>query len=225
MNLNVDIVYIMHYRPLKERLDHIEETMKENQIEYLLFDMEPSDDISEYFLNDFESRKNKLSKFPGNLPKKDVKASEISLAYKHVKALEHMVLNKHETALFLEDDAILCNDFSKIASQFIDSTPADWDMIFPGNGCNLRIDRRRIKPGQNAYKKAHPATKCTDSYFIKKSAAEKILSTIKPFNIAIDWELNYQLYYHDLNVYWFEPFLVQQGSSGAGTGVWKTTIN
>ena len=97
-------------------------------------------------------------------------------------------------------------------------------MIFPGNGCNLRIQPSRIKENQVAYKKEHPATKCTDSYFIKLSAAKKLLTTIKPFNIAIDWELNYQLKLHNFNVYWFEPFLVQQGSTGAGTGIWQTAI-
>tara|TARA_B100001094_G_C18009127_1_gene709197 strand:- start:119 stop:796 length:678 start_codon:yes stop_codon:yes gene_type:complete len=224
MILNVDKVYVMHYRPLTERLTHIDSHLKQHGIDYSLFDMEPEVDLQDYFINDFDLRKSKLSNFPGNLPKKEVKSSEISLAYKHVRALEDMVKNNAETALFLEDDAILCNDFSNLANHFVNSTPADWDMIFPGNGCNLRIDSRRLQQGKHSYKKSHPATKCTDSYFIKLSAAKKLISTIKPFNIAIDWELNYQLFLHDLSVYWFEPFLVQQGSTGAGTGIWQTAI-
>lgn len=224
MILNVDKVYVMHYRPLTDRLEHIKTTMKAHNIEYSLFDMEPGDDLSYYFMNDFEARKSKLANFSGNMPKKDVKKSEISLAYKHLKALEDMVNNKINIALFLEDDAILCNDFSKIANNFLSRTPSDWDMIFPGNGCNLRIHPSLVNQSQVSYKKDHPATKCTDSYFIKLDAAKKLLTTIKPFHIAIDWELNYQLKYHDFNVYWFEPFLVQQGSSGAGSGVWPTTI-
>ena len=224
MILNVDKVYVMHYRPLSERLVHIKKHLAEHNIKYSLFDMEPQNDLGEYFIDNFSIRKSKLSNFPGNLPQKAVKASEISLAYKHVRAIEDMVKNNVEVALFLEDDVILCNNFSETANTFIDSTPDDWDLIFPGNGCNLRIDPRRLLPGKNAYKKSHPATKCTDSYFIRLSAAKKIISTIKPFNIAIDWELNYQLFHHDLNVYWFEPILVQQGSSGAGVGIWKTAI-
>ena len=224
MILNVDKVYVMHYRPLSERLTHIKKHLDEHSIEYSLFDMEPTNDLDDYFTDSFDLRKSKLSSFPGNLPQKAVKVSEISLAYKHVRAIEDMVDNNIERALFLEDDVILCESFSKIANTFIDSTPNDWDMIFPGNGCNLRIDSSRLLPGKNAYKKSHPATKCTDSYFIKLSAAKKIISTIKPFNIAIDWELNYQLLHHNLNVYWFEPFLVQQGSSGAGVGIWQTAI-
>ena len=225
MSLNVDAVYVMHYRPLTERLEHLEKMMSANGIPFTLFDMEPDDELDDYFVDDLEVRKAKFSLFPGNVPSKDVKTSEISLAYKHVKALEHMVSKGHSTALFLEDDAILCNNFSQIANEFVRSTPDDWDMIFPGNGCNLRIHPSLVNQNQVAYRKDHPATKCTDSYFIKISAAKKLLKTIKPFNIAIDWELNYQLKHHDFNVYWFEPFLVQQGSSGAGTGIWETTIN
>jgi len=224
MILNVDKVYVMHYRPLTERLTHIQSHLRDQNVDYSLFDMEPKDDLDDYYLDDFDIRKSKLSNFPGNRPTNDVKTSEISLAYKHVRALEDMVHNNIQIALFLEDDVILCDNFSDIANKFIDSTPDDWDMIFPGNGCNLRIDPRKLLPGKNSYKKSHPATKCTDSYFIKLSAAQKILSTIKPFNIAIDWELNYQLFFHDLNVYWFEPFLIQQGSSGAGVGIWQTAI-
>jgi len=225
MTLNVDIVYVMHYKPLGERLTHIKQMMQSQNIDFVVFDMEPEKDLDEYFIDSLDVRKQKFSLFPGNQPTKDVKRSEISLAYKHVKALEHMVENKYQKALFLEDDAILCNDFANVANHFVEQTPEDWDMIFPGNGCNLRIHPSKIRQNQVAYKKDHPATKCTDSYFIKLSAATKLLTTIKPFNIAIDWELNYQLKHHDFNVYWFEPFLVQQGSSGAGTGIWKTTIN
>ena len=43
-------------------------------------------------------------------------------------------------------------------------------------------------------------------------AAKKILSTIIPFTFPIDFELNYQMELHDMNVYWWEPPLVAQGS-------------
>lgn len=224
MNLNVDAVYVMHYKPLVERLTHIQDLMSSHNIEYTVFDEEPGEKLDEYFFDDYDTRKNKLLLFPGNQPQKDVKDSEISLAFKHVRALEKMVKDNIPVALFLEDDAILCDNFSSIANIYLANTPEDWDMIFPGNGCNLRIDQSRIKPGQLSYLKEHPATKCTDSYFIKLDAAKKLLTTIKPFHIAIDWELNFQLKHHDFKVYWFEPHIIEQGSDGAGTGIWRSAI-
>ena len=224
MNLNVNAVYVMHYKPLAERLVHMNNMLTNQGIDFSVFDSEPENNLHEYFIDDFEIRKQKLSLFPGNQPSKNVKTSEISLAYKHVLALEKMVNDNVDVALFLEDDAILCDNFSSVANEYLRNTPDDWDMIFPGNGCNLRIHQSRIRQGQVAYKKDHPSTKCTDSYFIKLDAAKKLLTTIKPFHIAIDWELNFQLKHHNFNVYWYEPYIVQQGSTGAGTGIWRSAI-
>ena len=224
MNLNVNAVYVMHYKPLAERLVHINNMLSKQGIDFEVFDGEPENNLSEYFVDDFDVRKQKLSLFPDNLPSKNVKVSEISLAYKHVLALEKMVADNVEVALFLEDDAILCENFCAVANEYLARTPEDWDMIFPGNGCNLRIHPSRIRQDQVAYKKEHPSTKCTDSYFIKLETAKTLLATIKPFHIAIDWELNFQLKHHDFNVYWYEPYIVQQGSTGAGTGIWSSAI-
>ena len=44
------------------------------------------------------------------------------------------------------------------------------------------------------------------------SGLKKVLDTIIPFTFPIDFELNYQLSLHDMNVYWWEPPIVQQGS-------------
>mgnify|MGYP003661463581 CR=1 FL=1 len=51
-----------------------------------------------------------------------------------------------------------------------------------------------------------------DSYIIKKSAAKKILNNIVPFTLPIDFELNYHMASHDMNVYWWDPPITKQGS-------------
>ena len=104
------------------------------------------------------------------------------------------------------------NWHGRIQNQNIERTPEDWDYIFIGSGCNLRINPKLVLPEKVAYKKEHPATKCTDSYCITFSAAKRVLSTILPFTLPIDFELNYQLERHDMNVYWWEPPIVVQGS-------------
>jgi GR25 family glycosyltransferase involved in LPS biosynthesis len=117
-----------------------------------------------------------------------------------------------ESCLILEDDVVFAENFTEQFNKSLKNTPEDWDMICIGSGCNLRISSDRLIPGQIAYKKQHPASKCTDSYIITKKAAEKICKTIVPFNFPIDWELNYQLWHHNMNVYWWEPPVTKQGS-------------
>ena len=55
MSLNVDAVYVMHYRPLTERLEHLEKMMSANGIPFTLFDMEPDDELDDYFVDDLLS--------------------------------------------------------------------------------------------------------------------------------------------------------------------------
>ena len=186
------------------------------------FDCEPSEaQLEEYLVDDKQARANKLGYFNNNDPGANLKKSEISLAYKHVKIYEDIIANNYSTALVLEDDVLLARDFVNLCNTFLAVTPSDWDMIFPGSGCDLRVEQHRIVQGQVAYRKDHPASKCTDSYFLTLNTAKKLISTIKPFNLPIDWELNYQLLHHDMNVYWWEPPVVQQGSQ---IGVYSCAI-
>tara|TARA_R110002051_G_scaffold324514_1_gene422105 strand:- start:833 stop:1441 length:609 start_codon:yes stop_codon:yes gene_type:complete len=135
-----------------------------------------------------------------------------SLGCKHIQAYKDIVFNRYKSSLILEDDVILCDSFEEKFNLFLSQTPSDWDFIYIGSACGLRVDWCEVNPEQSAYKRYHPASKCTDSYCIKLEAAEKILETIIPFSCPIDFELNYQMELHNMNVYWWEPTLVEQGS-------------
>ena len=56
------------------------------------------------------------------------------------------------------------------------------------------------------------ATRTTCSYLVNKQFCEKILSTIIPFEYAIDHELNKQMNIHNINAYWSNIPLVKHGS-------------
>ena len=77
----------------------------------------------------------------------------------------------------LEDDVLFTDNFTEIFNKNLESTPEDWDYIFPGSGCDLRVPKAKLEEGKIAYLKNHPATKCTDSIIIKLDAA-KILKTL-----------------------------------------------
>ena len=47
---------------------------------------------------------------------------------------------------------------------------------------------------------------------IKKEVARKIVDSILPFNLVIDWELAYQFYKLDLNIHWIKKPIFFQGT-------------
>lgn len=203
MSLEVDKVYMIHYTPLKER--------KQRLLESIPFDMQwiESEPKHQYWNTD---KKNWEEKVIPHIPYRQLKESEISLAHKIIEALKDIVKNGYKRSLIFEDDVILIEDFVNTFNANLSATAQDWDFIFIGSGCNLRVPRNRLVEGQVAYKVPHPATKCTDSFCVTLEAAKKVLDTIIPFTFPIDFELNYQLALHDMNVYWWEPPIVQQGS-------------
>lgn len=217
----VDKIYVAHYSRLKERKKNLEKQLKIYNLECLWIEQEPSDTFTKnkYSSNDWDEKFKKMNQL--SYPKKrQLRKAEISLEFKHIKIYQDIVNNNIDTALILEDDAIFEEDFLKKFNFNINATPKDWDFIFIGSGCNLRIDKEVLN-SNIAYKKEHPASKCTDSYIIKKEAAAKILETIFPFTFPIDFELNYQMFIHDMNVYWWEPPIVYQGSQN---GVYRSEI-
>ncbi|HBY68657.1 MAG TPA: hypothetical protein DEG69_13455 [Flavobacteriaceae bacterium] len=220
--LCIDKIYLAHYTPLVDRKTNMLDQLSRLNLEAQWIEGEPD----ENFINQWYSKEEWDEKFVSmgtqNYPsKRQLKRSEISLEYKHIKIYEEIVKNNVSSALILEDDAVLCENFTSKFNFNMMSVPMDWDFIFIGDCCNLRIPKNRIVDGRVAYRKEHPASKCTDSYIIKLESAKKILETIKPFTFPIDFELNYQMYLHDMNVYWWEPPLVTQGSQN---GLYRSVI-
>jgi GR25 family glycosyltransferase involved in LPS biosynthesis len=220
--LNVKKTYILHFSPLVERKQRLVGVLRQEKINGYWIEKEPTTkEISLLYSeqeNQWEAKINKMKIFS---PKRKLNYAEISLNYKHIKAYEDIVKNNLDTALILEDDVILEDNFSEKFNKQLEMTPPDWDVIFIGSGCNLKIPSEQIKKGTTAYLKEHPASKCSDSYIIKKSSAEKFLNNIIPFTFPTDFELNYQMLIHNMKVYWWEPSITKQGSE---TGLFKTSL-
>jgi len=222
--LSVNSVYIAHYSPLIERREFLKKQFSINNINsYEWFEQEPNFEELDKWCDTMGISWDRKMRMPplSYIPRRELKASEISLAYKHIKIYEDILKNGVDVSLVLEDDVVLADDFVNKFNQMLHDTPSDWDMIFIGSGCNLSIPESEMVMGQTAYRKSHPATKCTDSYLITLSATNKIMKTIFPLTFPIDFELNYQLLMHDLRVYWWEPPLVKQGSQ---CGIFRSRI-
>lgn len=145
-----------------------------------------------------------------------LKNGEISIAIKHTIAMEKIANGDEEFALVLEDDCLFHESFDEAFKVYLSSTPIDWDIIHVGNGYGMIPENYRASFEDIAYLMNHPASRCAEAILVKKSAAQKIAKTMKPFVLAADWELAYQYYINNLNVYWWQPALITQGShSGA----------
>lgn len=205
--LNIDQAYMIHFKPLIDRKKAIKDSIK---FDLKWIDEEP---VEQTWTYDRDTWQDKDKNMTGtHLGYRRLSDGAVSCTDKHIQAYKDIVLNKYETVLILEDDVVLHDGFEDSFNLFLSQTPNDWDFIYIGSCCDLKVDWCNVDPKRPAYKKSHPASKCTDSYCIKLEAAEKILDTIIPFSFIIDCELNYQMELHDMNVYWWEPRLTKQGS-------------
>jgi|7_EtaG_2_1085326.scaffolds.fasta_scaffold00068_43 GR25 family glycosyltransferase involved in LPS biosynthesis len=224
--INVDKIIVLHYEPLVNRKTLLKAFLKQYNIEATWITKEPSKtDLKRFYKYSSDNwnkktRPEEIGEF-GTLPPRKLGKSELSLLYKHYIALKRIVREKYETTLLLEDDVLFTEDFVNIFNSHLKNTPADWDYIFPGSGCQLRVPKALLEKDKIAYLKSHPATKCTDSMIIKLNAAKKMLSTFNEWDLPADWEFNYQLKEHDMKVYWWEPPVIAQGSQ---TGIYKSAI-
>ena len=211
----VNKVYIAHYTPLESRKESLISKLDSFGVQAAWIEDEPTrQDIDNLHTNTPILWNHKLQNldYGGPIPHKQLTRSELSIAFKHLKIYEDIVKNGIQTALVLEDDVVFEEDFVNKFNFNLMSTPNDWDLIFIGSGCNLRIPPNNVISGKIAYKKEHPASKCADSYLINLSASDRILNTIIPFTLPIDFEINHHMRIHDMSVYWWEPPVITQGS-------------
>lgn len=202
------IIYIAHYLPLKERKQNIIEQLF-NKYNHIFIENEP--DIN--FINKFDT--NKLSK------------AEISLFFKHIECYKVISKNNKLYNLILEDDVILENDFKnyiyKAINELNELNNNKNYIIYIGNCLHLHIEDNKIKKDKFLYK--HHMSKCADSYLIDKLTANKFLDYFYNYNKKItkpiDHWMNDVIKYMDLNVFWLEPTIVEQGTQN---GKFKTSI-
>lgn len=220
--LNVEKVFITHYLPLVERKTTLEKSLKDNLINAQWVEQEPENVSSFYqFSENNWQEKIKPFNYGTTIPPRMLKKSELSLAFKHIQIYKRIVENNIKNALILEDDVILINNFVKNFNFYLENNPKDWNIIFIGSGCDLRIPLEKRQKNVTAYLKDHPAGKCTDSYIINLETAKNILNSINKITLPIDFELNYLMWMNKCKVFWWEPALVMQGSQ---CGFFNSTI-
>ena len=225
MKLKIDKIFIPHYTKLKDRKKFLARQLKKKSIIPIWvekFDQEDIDSlINKTYAPEPKLWQKRCLNFYENPPSyRKLKKSEISLALKHLECYRQVVDKEIKEAIIMEDDVVLDKNFCETFNFYLKQTPRDYDMIFfgsafswdklnSGSGNSIPL---AIQPAKYAYKRAHPATNCTDSYIITFGAAKKLLNKIDKIVMPIDFELNYYLKILNFNAYWWVPGLTKIAS-------------
>ena len=202
-------IFVLHYSKLVDRKKHIlEQFNKQGIIDYEFIEKYDKDAITDYERNLFDT---------------NYKKSTMSLHLKH-NYLYNIIADNYERALIFEDDVILCDNFIDKLNNYITQLPEDYDMLFIGDGCNLHIEKHKLIPNKNIYEKClyptswggNGASRCSDSYIITKTCANKLCEYINnledKIKLPIDWWLNVAARDNNFKVYWAESTIVTQGT-------------
>jgi GR25 family glycosyltransferase involved in LPS biosynthesis len=192
----IDKIFIIHYPKLAERKQYLLDIFKQYNITNYEFYEENSRDTIKPEKIDMYLKKGVRMRIP-----------HICITISHIEIYKKIIENDYKMCLILEDDAILCANFIEQFNNYINVLPNDFELGFINSGCGLHA-----KTIENTiwYKEYRTRTCC--GYIITNTACKKLLTTIIPFRDAIDHELNRQILIHNIQTYWCEPVLINDGS-------------
>ena len=216
-------VYIIHYSKLKDRKLYLDNFLDSNFKDFKFitdFDKEKLKivNVNETYIEDPEVFKEKIFELwkLDNLEYRKLSDAEISCFFKHIQALREAANSKSDFSLILEDDVIPVEKFAKGYNKMINNlSNLNWDIVFIGSGIGKNFIYKKMGKKvlfSKPQKVEHPASNCADSYIVKKDIAKKLLTNFTTFHLSYDWELAYQMYKLELNVYWATRPLFKQGS-------------
>ena len=216
-------IYIIHYTKLTDRKKYIENLFSNLKVNYEFIEVYDKENLDEKIVNSFykvdkEQHDHKVSLWGEKANNfYELTLPEISCSIKHIHALKKIQSENYDYSLILEDDIIPKNkNFINEVFKLI-QTNRQWDVLFIGEGMgknykNKKIGFRRYLPFKKIYKIKHPATNCLEAYIVKKECVDQILDGLLPINLVIDWELAFQFFIKNLNIFWTKKSLFFQGS-------------
>jgi hypothetical protein len=193
MNDIIQKIYIIHYTPLVERKNYILHFFNNNGI------------TNYEFRNQFQ-RENLTSELKEKYFKLDnLNPAQICITIEHIETYREIMntIDENKWSLILEDDSIFTPDFISNINKYMSNVPEDAEYLDISD--YFKINSQNMWERQNG-------TRTNCAYLIKKKTCEKLLETIIPFINVIDHELNHQFKLHNINVYWSNLSLIEQGT-------------
>ena len=153
------------------------------------------------------------------LSPKSLTLGEIGCAISHIRAYEHIVENKIESAIILEDDAIVSHFFKEIDQDALNKVKKNHDLIFLDHGkAKSYFLKKKLYEGYRLvhYKSPSKNSKrfitCTAAYLITQLGASKLLNYAYPVRMPSDY-LTGLIQKTKINAYGIEPPCVFRGLS------------
>lgn len=228
-------IFVVHYKKLTERKKYLADALQyfaeRNKLEFI-------EDYDRDFISEYDTMYHKNKDLwikrvnglyrdePGY---RDLKNSEICNSLSHLDAMKRIVDQKLNRAIIIEDDVIINNNFIHNIDKFereLENQSEKFDFAFFGSSFSINIlDNANlsesVKVDINTYKKIPGKTRTVDAYIVTYDAAKKILDNIKEIVLPFDFELNYFFKELNMNVYWYDPGFISQGSM---TGNYSSSI-
>lgn len=145
-----------------------------------------------------------------------LRPAEISCSLKHIAAWEQIAAADSPGAFVFEDDVLLdCRRFKTVAAAALAEFSVGADAagyLSLGDGCALYVPWTKLRRGRYLY----PAeqVRATDSYFLTKAAARRMLEMIgrEGFYLPADHLINRLCHQLAIPILWLSPTVVCQGS-------------
>jgi GR25 family glycosyltransferase involved in LPS biosynthesis len=180
-------IFVIHYKKLINRKNHILEQFKKHNIndyEFIEIDREDLD-------------KQDISMFKENYSK-----SQIAISLSHFYAYKE-IRDKYDHGLIFEDDVMIATDFYKRMLFGLNTVPSDWEIYLLGLIC-LKCDVKSDYISVNRFWGTH-------GYLLKKESAAKLVSNFdKLIDKQIDADISLLIKQNKIKVYAINPIIVAQ---------------
>ena len=214
--------HIIHFRELYRRKEYLNTVVKDA----VWFDELDRNTIAKEILELYYKPNNKSEwvrrcddLYKEVPPFREQTPGDLCCSLSHVEAWRAFSCDDEsdDWGLFLEDDAILCDNFYEVLDNILQVIP-ECDAIFLGGGfphtvaptLNIR------KAGKFQFiQKTHPATNCLCAYMLNKKTALGMYNYLMRHKIVlpIDFEVNFMFRELDTQVIHIDPMICREGSS------------
>ncbi|MDU4895525.1 MAG: glycosyltransferase family 25 protein [Haemophilus parainfluenzae] len=153
------------------------------------------------------------------LSPKPLTLGEIGCAMSHINVYEYIIENNIESAIVLEDDAIVSHYFEEIVQDALNKVGKKYDLIFLDHGkaksylCKKKLyEGYRLVHYKSPSKNSKRFITCTAAYLITQLGASKLLNYAYPVRMPSDY-LTGLIQKNKMNAYGIEPPCVFRGLS------------
>lgn len=211
--INVDKIFIIHYKKLTDRRKFMEEQLRnsglENNVEWLTnFDKDEwdLDNIKKTYPHMFDG-----SGIHCKLLETKLHISDVSLSLKHAYILNKIVEENLSSALIFEDDVWINSDFVEKFNLYKTQLPENWHIFFPGTDFQVS---ENIIPNKHIYeKKGFHSTRGTFCFAVNNVGAKLMNPLFKTIDDPSDWYYNYVIEKLNINNFWAEPPIAKHNGS------------